>query len=142
MRGLVASALLVGMLAGCAGSVGAGSGGETDTTVAVSETVEGVEYYYACGNEVLELPDGRRFYPFVDQDSVDEARYLGEAGVQEDAAGGEMRLARVVLAVVEAGPGDDTGTLTIHEDGIARWRSDSGIEAWLTDEEQTYEFDC
>lgn len=29
----------------------------------MTETIEDVDYYDACGNEVLELPDGRPFYP-------------------------------------------------------------------------------
>lgn len=109
------------LLAGCGvSSIGSGGPGST-------EVLEDVQYYYACGNEVLELPDGRTFYPLVDQ----------PLGLGEVAAG-----AVVVLAVTAPGPGDDTGTLTIHADGTADWESDSGIEARLTDEPQTYDFVC
>lgn len=127
-------AALVAMLAACGGGdpgPGAGEG------PAVVETVPDVEYYYACGNEVLELPDGRTFYPFVDQQAVDEDAY------PDTALGATSTvLAMGALAVAPPEPGDDVGTLTIHEDGTARWRSESGIEAWLTTEEQTYQWVC
>ena len=113
---------LAGLVAGCGGVSSIGSTGEP------AEVLEDVEYYYACGNEILELPDGRTFYPLVPQS-------LGLGEVAAGAAG-----PRVVLAVVEPGPGDDTGTLTIYADGSADWESDSGIEARLTDEPQTYDF--
>lgn len=107
-----------------------GCGGPTlDPDASVVEVLEDVEYYYACGNEVLVLPDGRAFYPYVDQPVVDR-----------DALG--LTTASVVLAVADPGPGDDTGTLTVYDDGTARWVSDSGIRAWLTAEEQTYNWDC
>ena len=44
------------LLTACGGAVGPGSGENTEAI----ETMQSVEYYYACGNEVLELPDGRR----------------------------------------------------------------------------------
>lgn len=121
MAGLVA--VLVGLVAGCGGGAGPIIGGGDE----VVEVVQDVAYYYACGNEVLELSDGRTFYPLVPR----------SLGLGEVAAAGT-----VVLAVVAPGPGDDTGTLTIHADGSAEWESDSGIEAELTDEPQTYEFEC
>ena len=122
MAGFVA--VLVVLLAGCGWVSSIGSTGEP------AEVLEDVEYYYACGNEILELPDGRTFYPLVPQ----------SLGLGEVAAG--TAAARVVLAVVAPGPGDDTGTLTVYSDGSADWESDSGIEARLTDEPQTYDFVC
>lgn len=131
-NGMIAVALAVS-LAGCGGSeLGSANGTE------VAETIEGVDYYYACGNEVLELPDGRRFYPFVDQDEVDEDAYLSAPTSNAVSA----PLAAAVLAVPEPEPGDDTGRLTIYEDGTARFVSDAGTEAWLTDEERTYNWVC
>lgn len=128
-----ASLALVALLAGCQGDEP--SAGSTE----VAETIAEVDYYYACGNEVLELPDGRRFYPFVDQDHVDENAYLSAPLPQSASA----RLATVTLiAVPMPEPGEDTGTLTIFEDGTARFVSETGIEAWLTDEEQTYNWVC
>ena len=68
MRGvIVVAAALVMLLPGCARN-----GPEPGSGIPVAETIEDVDYYVACGNEVLELEDGRRFSPFVDQNEVDE----------------------------------------------------------------------
>ena len=133
-RGSMIAIALVVLLIGCQGSEpGAGS------STGVAETIDEVDYYYACGNEVLELPDGRRFYPLVEQDRVDEDAYLNPTPPH----GASMRFAAAAtLAVPMPEPGDDTGTLTIFEDGTARFVSDTGITAWLTDEEQTYNWVC
>lgn len=104
-------------------------------SVASTESHDDLEYYYACGNEILEMADGRTFYPLFpeEQDTFDDAPYAAPAA---SAWGG------VMLGVAAPGPGDDTGTLTIYEDGMAHWESDSGIEAWLTDEPQDYNWVC
>lgn len=133
MRRIIVSAVGTLLLAACGGAAGPGTGEDT----AVVETLQSVDYYYACGNEILELPDGRRFYPFIEQDRVDEDAYLGAP-----ARSSRIAMAAVVLAVPGPEPGDDVGTLTIYEDGTARYVSDSGIEAWLTDERQTYDWVC
>lgn len=136
MRRIVVAAVLVAAVAGCGGSIDPVAPG---TGPAVVEVVEDVDYYYACGNEILELADGRRFYPLVEQDSVDPDDYLS---APVEASEGLVLAAGLVLAVVEPGPGDDTGTLTIYDDGMAYFVSDSGIEAWLDDEERQYEWVC
>lgn len=133
MRRITLGVIGAVLLTACGGAVGPGSGENTEAI----ETMQSVEYYYACGNEVLELPDGRHFYPFIEQDRVDEDAYLGAAS-----ASPRILMAAAVLAVPAPGPGDDVGTLTIYEDGTARFVSDSGTEAWLTDEEQTYNWEC
>lgn len=133
MRDVMIAVAVAVLLVGCGGS-GSGSGSGTQ----VAETIEGVDYYYACGNEVLELPDGRRFYPFVDQDEVDEDAYLSAPTSRAVSA----PLAAATLAVPAPEPGDDIGTLTIYEDGTARFVSETGTEAWLTEEERTYNWAC
>lgn len=132
MRRIIVGAVGALLLAACGGAAGPGTGANT----AVVETLQSVEYYYACGNELLKLPDGRRFYPFIEQHRVDEDAYLGAP------ARSPLVAMAVVLAVPAPEPGEDVGTLTIYEDGTARFVSDSGIEAWLTDEEQSYNWEC
>ena len=133
---MIVAAVLVAALAGCGGGSNSMGPGEQP---AVVEVVEDVDYYYACGNEVLELADGRTFYPLVDQDQVDPDDYLGApAAMSPDL----VLAAGLVLAVVEPGPGDDTGTLTVYDDGMAHFVSDSGIEAWLDEEPREYEWVC
>lgn len=124
------------VLAACGGGDALGGGDDPTAPIAAVEGVA-VDYYHACGNEVLELTDGRRFYPLIEQDEVDEGRYAEDA----QAMGSDIVLA-MSLAVVEPGPGDDTGTLTVYEDGMAHFVSDSGIEAWLTDEPIRYQWEC
>lgn len=133
MHGALITVVVAALLAGCGGT-----GPGPDAEVPVSETIEDVDYYFACGNEVLELPDGRRFYPFENQDTVDDEVYLGAPKPQTTSA----ILVATTLAVPPPDPGDDTGTLTVYEDGTARFVSESGTEAWLTDEERTYDWEC
>jgi hypothetical protein len=130
--------VVAAVLAGCGAGGDARSPGEG---TAVVEVIEDVEYYYACGNEVLELPDGRRFFPLIDQGSVDEDARLG-ALVPVPVDGDVVLAAGTVLAVVAPGPGDDIGTLTVYDDGLAHFVSESGIEAWLDDEEREYDWVC
>lgn len=73
----------------------------------------------------------------MDQDAVDEDAYLGASTPRTASA---LFLA-AALAVPAPEPGDDIGTLTIYEDGTARFESESGTEAWLTEEEQTYNWE-
>lgn len=112
-------------------------GGCTDAepgSVDVVEVLEDQNYYYACGNEVLILPDGRTFYPLhpEDQSEFDASPYATAAAI----AAGHLS------AVAPPGPGDDTGTVTIYADGMAHWASDSGHEAWLTEDELEYGWIC
>lgn len=133
MRVLVCG-VVAGLLAGCGG----GAAGPTGP-VEVAEVVERVDYYYACGNEVLELADGRAFYPLERQDQVDPDDYLGAPVAEHPDL---VLAAGLVLAVAEPGPGDDVGTLTIYDDGMAHYVSDSGIEAWLDTEVREYGWEC
>lgn len=157
MRGTgtrIIGVLLAAAVAGCAGG-GEGSGapgdadatGVDDATAAsggdrgVVEVVDDVGYYGACGNETLELDDGRRFYPLLPE----EIEQLGVENSYGEEATGELVIAApvsVVLAVSEPGPGDDVGSLTIFDDGFARFDSESGWELWLTEDERTYEWEC
>lgn len=107
---------------------------ESSEPVGVDEVIEDENYYYACGNETLDLTDGRTFYPLHpdEQDTVDEASYATNQALSQDP----------LIQVAPPQPGDDTGTLTIYQDGMAHWASESGIEAWLTNEPQEYNWEC
>lgn len=128
LTSLLAAGAAVTLLAACGGEPPPGS-------VEAEEVIDDVEYYYACGNETLELGDGRTYYPLFpeEQDDFDDSPYEAPAAT---ALGGGL------IAVAPPGPGDDTGALTVYEDGMAHWRSDSGTVAWLTEEPQEYEWIC
>ncbi|WP_430868157.1 hypothetical protein [Demequina aurantiaca] len=123
----------------------------------VVTTIAGVEYYPACGNEPL-LLDGAGWYPFVpDSDAFPLGSDAPSGGADDAAAGSppsnDLRLVSVggrgysrggsVPHVVEPGPGDDLGTVTVYDNGVAYFRSDSGdLETWLTDERIIYNWAC
>ena len=117
--------------------------------VEVAAVYQRVEYYGACGNETLSV-DGTTYYPIHnetypgsndDSQRPDTDRYpvvgelLGMVGSVVGSAGASPR-------VVPPGPGDDVGDLIVYVDGIARFESDSGWVIWLTDEQQTYGWEC
>lgn len=93
------------------------------------EAQAGVEYYPACGNEILQH-EGVTWYP-IDED------WPGPIALESDGFG------RSVPRVAAPGEGDDIGTLWVYEDGFAYFRSNSGdLETWLTVREQTYDWVC
>lgn len=106
------------------------------SSVPVAEVIEDHEHYHVCGSETIHLPDGRVFYTLLPEDMAqfDESSYSTASG---DLGG------YVVAASPLPGPGDDTGVLTIYEDGMAHWLSDNGtFEGWLTDEAREYNWEC
>ncbi len=128
----VLAALVVGtMLTACA-APGASPG-------AVLEVVTDVRYYPACGNETLVLGE-TTWYPFVPTDpaALPSAAALAPTG----GLGGGMSRA-VLPAVAAPGPGDDVGTVTVFEGGLAHFLSDSGdLQTWLTTERLEYGWAC
>lgn len=139
------------MLAGCAPSGPVDWDDELDLGVpgTVIDTVEDVEFYPACGNEVLTL-EGETWYPFTpanpgDFPSTPAALASAPLGFARASAVIPMTaLPTVALATVVApGPGDATGTLTRFEGGFAWWEADSGdLETWLTTTEIEYQWVC
>lgn len=100
-----------------------------------AESVAGVLYYPACGNEVLEH-DGTTWYPIKRPDWVTPSAAAALAS-------GGRGISTSVPMVAAPGPGDDVGTLEIYDNGVAYFTSDSGdIDTWLTTAPQTYKWVC
>ncbi|MDW3213726.1 MAG: hypothetical protein R8G01_07015 [Ilumatobacteraceae bacterium] len=105
---------------------------------------EDVAFYPACGNETLTF-EGVTWYQLNQFDGYDDEY----AEIYETFADADREASPVAgwrgfaPAVVEPGPGDDTGTLVIWADGVGRWVSDSGdLDTWMVDDEITYDWDC
>jgi hypothetical protein len=108
-----------------------------DDDIRTPSVVDDVEYYGACGNETL-VVGSSTFYPLLpdERDALDNAKYpLNRPNGLVSGIGGGLR-------VVPPGPGDDIGTLTVYNDGIARFQSDSGRTIWLSTDQRTYDWDC
>lgn len=140
LRTGIAVAVAALMLAGCGAATPS-----TGPTIVWHAT--GIQFYPACGNEVLTY-DGMQFYPlFADEaDALDTSVYPSTPPLIEDEAlpdagwgGGGGGLGRVVAP----GPGDDTGTLLVYSDGFAHFTSDSGdLDVWLSNEVHEYTWVC
>lgn len=145
----VVAALVLGtLLTACASGVPGGGVeygerldlGVPGEVIAVAHDVRG---YPACGTEPIEH-DGTTWYPF-EPSNLDEfptvSALLAAGGLGGGLSAGASRI--VLPGVVAPGPGDDVGTLTVYEGGLAFWRSDSGdLETWLTDRVLEYRWVC
>lgn len=129
---LCGAALLLATSA-CSGD-GDGPGTEVVTQVRVVETVEDFAYYNPCANEPVQVGQ-QTFYPLLQDEIADLDRELYVAEEQGSPLTGMLRVA-------PPGPGDDVGTMTLYEDGVARYVADSGDESWFDDQERTYNWVC
>ena len=104
----------------------------------VAAVYERVEYYGACGNETVTV-EGVTYYPILNEDleQVELDRYPLVGAVL-----GIVGSLGVAPQVAPPGPGDDIGDMIVYTDGTARFESDSGWVIWLTDQEQTYTWEC
>ena len=120
--------------AACTNEPSGGPGTEVVTQVGISETYDDFDYYGPCANEPLQIGD-TTFYPLLDDEiaALDRDRYA-PAGSASDVTG--------MLRIAPPGPGDDIGTMTVYEDGVARFETDSGKEWWFNDQEHTYNWEC
>lgn len=155
MRGLGVAALVVALgLGGCAPGAVSPLAWDDRLDLGVPstmiETVEGVEYYPACGNEVLEW-QGKTYYPYrpvrePELLTVLETTSLALAKVDSRPSVTDVGWARLSIpvgTVAAPGPGEDVGTLTVFEGGHAYWESNSGqLHTWLTTTELTYTWVC
>jgi hypothetical protein len=92
-------------------------------------------FYGPCGDNSVDA-FGTTYYQMYagEIEALDESRYPH--------AEGEANAPSEFARVAPPGPGDDTGTLIVYSDGMARYESDSGIVEWLTTEEHTYNWVC
>jgi hypothetical protein len=113
--------------------------------VQVTGTYKDVDFYPACGNEVLDH-QGVKWYPlaplsFVASDTSIQDRLDEVLAVERE----NPSVAGVhgFTQVVAPGVGDDVGTLTIWADGVARWTSASGdLDVWMVDDKVQYNWAC
>lgn len=145
---VVVAALLALMGCGDTGTTSGGGAASTGTTtgpaeLSVVQVVEGVRFYPACGNEVVEV-DGVTWYQLLpeEMDGLDRT-HVPDASAVGLPAGVADVVPAALLAVPAPGPGDDVGTLWVFSDGLAFWESDSGtLRTWLTQEERAYGWIC
>jgi hypothetical protein len=118
---------------------------ELPDPVPVLAVYESVEFYPACGNEPLNH-SGRTWYPIghVGFDPVDASlQEQVDALLEVEREQAPVAMMRGFARVAPPGPGDDTGTLVVWADGVARWVSDSGdLDVWMIDDEVTYNWVC
>lgn len=106
---------------------------------AVESTLQNVEYYPACGNEILTV-DGMTWYPFTPE-NPDE--YPDPALDILPVIDGLPNKGSSVGMVLPPDPGDDVGTLVIYGNDLAYWLSDSrSLDTWLTASEVEYNWVC
>lgn len=117
-----------------------GTGGPTGTNTGdgpqIVRVEEDVDYYGACGNEILTLGD-ETFYPLLP-----EERDRLIADHPEPSDGTDLSSLRSAIRVMPPGHGDATGTLAVYSDDIARFESDSGRVIWLIADERSYDWVC
>lgn len=153
------TAVAVLLLGGCGDVSGEILPGGSAAPETVGQVYEDVEFYPACGNEVLDL-DGTTWYQLLpeeqralpedpgDKNSLGPASPDPFTAVQSFAPlsqGPKITLVRGinVPAVVAPGPGDDIGDVTVFADGLALFESDSGdLTTWLTRQQRTYNWVC
>lgn len=153
LRSLGLAGLVMASLVGCGASPDSAAPSsepvETSTTlpdpVPIVGVYDAVGFYPACGNEVLSHL-GRRWYPIVhdgldpaDRDLQDEV----DAALAVDREEPPVAVMQGLTRVAPPGLGDDTGTLVVWADGVARWASDSGdLDVWMIDDVITYNWVC
>lgn len=152
---LLLALLLAFLLTGCGTSAGEPAGGETespapsaDGPVEVSEVRHDLTYYDPCRNEVYPI-DGVTYYPLYSEElgGLDESRYPVPERPDTATSGGRgLWGAGAGMAVIPMVPmpqeGDDTGTMILYADGMARFESHTGIVSWLSTESRDYGWVC
>ena len=114
-----------------------GSASPAVRPVEIIDVVRQVQYYPGCQNEPVTI-DGTIWYPLAEFEFGDLVTEIVAIPRQDPADA----ISGFAPRVAPPGPGDDTGTLVVYADGIARFESDSGDVVWLTLDEQTYSWVC
>ena len=112
-----------------------GVGGSVADVVGISNTYVDVEFYPACGNEVLNHR-GVTWYTLGDVSGrpvVPDLQSRLDRVTSIDREPSPVTSTHGLVRVAPPGPGDDNGRLVVWDDGVARWTSDSGdLDVWLT----------
>jgi hypothetical protein len=151
-RSLLAAIAGVGLLSGCASSearpVEWDGTYDFGTPGAVESTLVDVEYYPACGNEILAI-DGNEWYPFTPENPDDfpdpalDILPVIDGLPSKGNSAGHISTDAAVGAVAAPGPGDAIGTLVVYGNDLAYWVSDSrNLDTWLTASELEYNWVC
>jgi hypothetical protein len=113
--------------------------------VGVVGVFDEIEFYPACGNETLEHQD-TWWYPIfqVGYEPMDASlapRVDAVLSIEREPSPVVGR--HGLVRVANPGPGDDSGTLVVWADGVARWVSDSAdLDVWMTTEPIDYNWVC
>lgn len=153
-RGASLAIVSLGVLVACSVTPGDPNGLRVDPPTEPMAMTHDVDYYPACGNEILSL-DGDTWYPFRPADGVtmpedpigmaDAAGLSPEASWTGGGAGvpGAVATIRIVPLVAAPGPGDNVGTLVEFAGGFAYWESQNGdLSTWLTSQRLEYTWVC
>lgn len=157
LRGFSLTLIAVGVLVACAVTPGNPNGLAVEAPTKVVAATVAVDYYPACGNEIL-THGSTTWYPFtpaasvtLPEDPIAIARaegLLAKPDWEGSAApggspAGTIAVSRIVPLVAAPGPGDDTGILVEFDAGLAYWESDNArISTWLTTRPMEYNWVC
>lgn len=118
--------------------------------LAVTAVHSGVQYYGACGNETLVYQD-TTYYPLPHDElsAIDLTAHRSllikdsvTTTAPEGATDQASTIRHAVAMIPAPGPGDDVGTLTVFDDHLAHFVSDSGTEYWLTTQFRSNNWVC
>lgn len=162
-RALAMAVIGLGVLVACSVSLGDPNKLDVPTPTEIVSVESNVEYYPACGNEILSM-GATTWHPFkpsktsvLPEDPLADAAAAGfgasaTAGPRGGGAGAGAVAMSVPFGVLPTvampmvpmpDPGDDVGTLVVYKGGFAYWESQNGdLSTWLTSQRLEYTWVC